>query len=167
MNAFFKRLFSRDDNDIGQPVPIIDQPSTEVNPKRAQLAAESILENEALAADLDDEAGKILLDWGVTLAQQIATEAMEMDEVAAEEAMYQPMRALRKMLRATNNWTMSPDDVGLQKIIEQARVTHGPDYVSPGPDQQAQFMDQVNLWSDNPSEMIRQLRQFIENQTIP
>ena len=132
---------------------------------RIQCAAESLLENEALTADLDDEAAKVLLDWGVALAQQIAAETVEMDDSAADDFMYQPMRALRKMLRRVNKWVLAPDETGVEKIIELARITYGVEYVTPSPEQRALFMEQISQWSDNSLEMIRQLRHFIENQT--
>ena len=44
--------------------------------QRIQRAAESILENEALSADLDDDAAKLLLDWGVKRAEQIAIQTI-------------------------------------------------------------------------------------------
>lgn len=131
---------------------------------RLQRAAESILENEALTADLDDEAAQVLLDWGVTLAQRITSETIELDQAAAEEATYQPMRALRKMLRQINHWANNPEISGLEKIIEQAAITYGAGYAASGSDLQAQFSDQIRTGALNPAENIRQLRAFIENQ---
>lgn len=163
MNAFFKKIFNRDDRGASEPMIEIALPKPEVNQERIQRAAESILGNERLTADLDDETAKELLDWGVALAQQIASDTAAMDDTAAEEAMYQPMRALRKMVRAINQWTLEPNEIGLKKIIGQARAIYGPDYIVPGPDQCAQFTNQVIVWSDHPLEMIRQLRQFIED----
>ena len=130
---------------------------------RLQRAAESILENEALTAELDDEAAQVLLDWGVSLAQRIASETIELDEAAAEEATYQPMRALRKMLRKINNWAGDPDHSGLEEILEQAAITYGP----PGTEILAQFGNQVHITTQNPAENIRQLRAFIDNQAQP
>jgi hypothetical protein len=167
MTAFLKKLFRREDNGTSEPQPEINHPSINANQERIQRAAESILENEALTADLDDAAAKVLLDWGVTRARQIAAETIGMDDVAAEEVMYQPMRALRKMLRAINQWVMVSDETGLQKIIEQAEVTYGSEYIAPGSDQSSQFLDQIDQWSDNLPEMIRQLRNFVENQPTP
>jgi hypothetical protein len=88
--------------------------------KRIQRAAESILENEALTADLDDDAAKALLDWGVACAEKIASDTAELNDEEAEEAMYQPMRALRKMLRAANKWVANPQSENLERITEQA-----------------------------------------------
>ena len=134
---------------------------------RLQRAAESILENEALTAELDDEAAQVLLDWGVSLAQRIASETIELDEAGAEEATYQPMRALRKMLRKINNWAGEPDHSGLEEILEQAAITYGAGYAPPGTEILAQFGNQVHITTQNPAENIRQLRAFIDNQAQP
>ena len=134
---------------------------------RLQRAAESILENEALTAELDDEAAQVLLDWGVAVAQRITSETIELDEVTAEEATYQPMRALRKMLRQINQWAANPEIFGLEKIIEQAVIAYGAGYAAPGSDLQAQFSDQIRTAAQNPAENIRQLRTLIENQILP
>jgi len=163
MNAFFKKIFDRDENGASEPKIEIALPKPEANQERIQRAVESILGNETLTADLDDEAARELLDWGVTLAQQIASDTAGMDDAAAEEAMYQPMRALRKMVRAINQWTLEPNEIRLKKIIEQASVIYGADYVAPSLEQSAQFNGQANAWCDDPPEMIRRLRQFIEN----
>ena len=131
---------------------------------RLQRAAESILDNEALSADLDDEAANVLLDWGVALAQQIASETIELDDATAEEMIYQPMRALRKMLRAVNQLALAPNEEGLTKIISQAESVYGIAYVLPDEDQHAQWMQQIYLLGDNPTKIICELRDLIEGQ---
>jgi hypothetical protein len=40
--------------------------------QRIERAAESILENERLTADLDDAAAQVLIDWGLACAELIA-----------------------------------------------------------------------------------------------
>ncbi len=107
---------------------------------RIQRAAESILENETLTADLDDETARVLLDWGVERAQAIASETLEMDETQAEESMYQPMRALRKMLRTVNQWVIDPQEGSLEKILGQATIVYGS---IPDVEQQAIFLAQI------------------------
>ena len=132
-------------------------------PERLQRAAESILENEALTADLDDAAGQVLMDWGIDQAQRIVAPTLEMDEAAVEEATYQPMRALRKMLRQVNKWAAMPDFLGLEKILEEAATTYGAGYVAPDAEARTQFIDQITSGVQNPAENIENLRRFIEN----
>lgn len=124
--------------------------------QRFQRAAESILENETLTADLDDEAAKVLLDWGVAQAQSIASETIEMDASQAEEAMYRPMRALRKMLRAANKWVIDPKENNLGRIGKQAEIVYGS---SPNEEQQAAFAAQI---PEGATGRLIELRNFIE-----
>ena len=126
---------------------------------RIQRAAESILVNEALSADLDDDAAKILLDWGLTRTQQIVGQTIEMDQFQAEEAIYLPMRALRKMLRNANKWAMDPGENYLEKIFEQASVVYGLGFVQPNDAQQSAFTNQI---PSAPSERLIILQKFVE-----
>lgn len=165
MIGFFRKLLNTPEQDSKKPsVPVEGKDQMIAIQARMQRATESILENEALTADLDDEAAQVLLDWGVTLTQRIVSETLELDEAAAEEATYQPMRALRKMLRKINNWAGDPDHSGLEEILEQAAITYGAGYAPPGSEILAQFGNQVHITTQNPAENIRQLRTFIDNQ---
>ena len=69
--------------------------------KRIRMAAESLLENEALREGLDDEAGSALMDWGIACSTHIVngTAALE-DDDEADEALSPRMRALSRMLAA-------------------------------------------------------------------
>lgn len=107
---------------------------------RIQRAAESLLENEALTGELNDEAARLLLDWGIDRARAITETTVDMDEILAEETMYQPMRALRKMLRSVNKWVNDPQERELGKIIQQASIVYGR---SPDEDAQEKFLSQV------------------------
>ena len=132
---------------------------------RLRRAAESILENEALTANLDDDAAAVLLDWGVTLAKRIAASAAGLDDAAFEEATYPRMRALRKMLRYINRWAPAPDSRGLEKIITQAETTYGPGYAAPGAGAREQFLAQINTGGRTPVRAITQLRRLLEVNT--
>jgi hypothetical protein len=167
MTGFFRRFFKTQNQDLQESsTPVEGEDQMTVIQARLQRVTESILENEALTANLDDEAAKVLLDWGVTLAQQIISETMELDEANAEEITYQPLRALRKMLRQINNWAAAPEISGLEKIIEQAGITYGARHLAPGVELQTHFMDQISAGLQNPAENIRQLRRLLENQTF-
>ncbi|MEW6406151.1 MAG: hypothetical protein AB1649_30570, partial [Chloroflexota bacterium] len=117
--------------------------------ERIDKAAESILENEDLTADLDDAAAQALLDWGIACAKRIAQNTLGLDDMEAEEAMYQPMRATRRLMRAVNNWASRHEILGdrgraeeLEKIIEQAGAIYGGEYAPPASDQQSAFLAQ-------------------------
>lgn len=127
--------------------------------QRTQRAAESILENEALTADLDDTAADVLLNWGITRAKQIAGQTIAMDAVQAEEALYLPLRALRKMLRAANQWARDPQERNLGRFLKQAAIVYETEV------QGWQVEGQNALTTQTPStplERLRVLQQFVE-----
>jgi len=103
---------------------------------RIDKAAESILENEKLTADLVDDAAQVLLDWGISCAKQIAQDTLGLDDIKTEEAMYQPMRATRRLMRTVNKWASRHAILGVEghaemlaKIISQAGIIYGNDYL--------------------------------------
>lgn len=138
--------------------------------KRNARAAESILENERLTADLNDDAASVLLKWGLACAENIVQDTSGMNDLQAEEVMYRPMRALRRMMRAVNKWvnrydTYSAEDhaESLERIITQARLIYGEDYTPPDDDQQREFQMRLDELRANIPNMITQLRTFVEN----
>jgi hypothetical protein len=100
--------------------------------KRIRMAAESILENEALRAGIDDSSASALLDWGVTCAKSITGETIDLeDDEEASEASYTRMRALREMLDIAKSLsTTKPDNTQkvslLADLYEKARLVYGP-----------------------------------------
>ena len=139
---------------------------------RIQRAVESILENEKLTADLDDEAAQVLLDWGTSCAEKTAQGSLGQNDEQAEETMYQPMRATRRLMRTVNKWISRYDMLGdeghaesLQKIIEQAGVIYGGSYIPPNSTQQSAFLlESQELMNDIPG-MITNIRDLVENDT--
>ena len=111
--------------------------------QRIQRAVESILDNEALTAGLDDQAARVLLDWGVERTQKIVAQTVEMDDAQAEQATYQPMRALRKMLRSANKWAIGPGEKNLIKVLDQAPIVYGSRYRQPGDQEVSDFMAHI------------------------
>jgi hypothetical protein len=156
MQNFFKRIFNfRKSNDI-EIVAIGGEMSTVQ--ERIQRAAESIIENEALTADLDDEAAKLLLDWGITCAREIAGKTADLDDDAAEEAMYRPMRALRKMLRTAGKWANDPQERTLARIMKQAEIIYGS---CPTEEQQAALLAVI---PQDTTAKIQVMRNFVEGE---
>jgi hypothetical protein len=106
--------------------------------ERISRAAESILENESLTADLDDSAAKELLAWAVACAERIAASTVGLNQAAAEEAMYRRMRATRRLMRAVNRWLprrrgmdQEGNQAALEEVIELAAVIYGGDFSPP------------------------------------
>ena len=134
--------------------------------KRIKMAAESILENEALREGLDDEAASALLDWGMARAKEItATTADVEDDDEAQEAVYPRMRALRQILGDVVSLCAENADPAqrsglLQEIAEQAPLVYGPAAAI-----EAGKWANLPLAPGNPAQMIANVRAFIENNT--
>ncbi len=138
--------------------------------ERSDKAVESILENEKLTADLTDDAAEVLLDWGIACARTIVQGTLGLDEMEAEEAMYGPMRATRRLMRTVNRWLSRYEILGedghaeaLQKIITQAGVIYGRDYIPPTSAQQSAFLAEVKALTADVPRLILQLRGFVEH----
>lgn len=133
--------------------------------KRIRMAAESILENEALREGLNDDAAAVLIDWGVARAKQIAEETTNLeDDEEANEAAYPRMRGLRKILSAAaglcaENLEPARQAELLQQIADQVPLVY---------DTTTTF-DEANNWTNvpitklgNPVQIITHLRTSIE-----
>jgi hypothetical protein len=99
--------------------------------KRAARAAESILENESLTADLDDTAAKVLLDWGIACAELVAKETAGLDDQEAEQVIDSKLRAVRHLMRRVSKWAANQQDMEAQagselldEIIERAAAIY-------------------------------------------
>jgi hypothetical protein len=106
---------------------------------RIRMAAESILENEALRDGLyDEQAASELLNWGISWAEYLALQTAHIaDDLEAEDEMYPRMRALRKVLVAVKDLAIAEelplDDLqnGLQAVFTHAQVLNGSSWQPP------------------------------------
>jgi len=133
---------------------------------RIHRAAESILENERLTADLDDAAAKELLDWGIACVKGVAQSTVGLNEVEAQEAMSPRLRATRRLMRLVNRWIARRPDIDaegsatyLTKIIDQAAIIYGEDLV-PSHQRRDAFLSQSLV--ESPAQIIVDLRRLIE-----
>jgi hypothetical protein len=138
--------------------------------QRADRAAESILENERLTADLDDAAAQVLLDWGVTCARMIARDTTGLDEVAAERAMSPRLRAIRRLMRQVNLWVIRGQVMDAQgrsdllhRMVGRAAVIYGPDFTPPNERQREMFLMRYLEFADDHPLVVANLRQLVEN----
>jgi len=155
--GFLTRIFKRG--------PTVDELA-----QRATRAAESILENESLTADLDDVAANVLIEWGVACAKMIVQSTASLDSAQAEEAMAPRLRAIRQLMRAVNNWTANQrgmdaeaNAASLARIIEQAAIMYGENFTPPAQDQRDAFLKQQLESSGTPQQWIANLRGLLEN----
>jgi len=132
--------------------------------KRIKMAAESILENEALRQGLNDEAASALLDWGTARAKEItATTTNVEDDDEAQEAVYPRMRALYQILGDVVSLCAENADPAqrtglLQEIAAQVPLVYGPAAAI-----EAGKWANLPLAPGNPAQMIVHVRAFIEN----
>lgn len=138
--------------------------------QRTRQAVESLLENETLTADLDDEAADALLQWGIDCATRIVQDTavvgdtLSADESAVEEATYPRMRALRRMLREINEWASggnASDPAALLQIVTRASIVYERD-LSVVTAQIGRLVLELTAMSDQPARQIAQLRQLLE-----
>ncbi len=114
----------------------------------------------------------MLLDWGITCAKKIAQGTLGLDDMEAENVMYQPMRATRRLMSSINRWVSRYEILGdeghvdfLKKIIEQAGVIYGNEYIPPSANQQQTLLAAIpELVGDTPK-LIAKLRSDIERDT--
>jgi hypothetical protein len=109
---------------------------------RVSKVAESFLENEALTSNLDDEAADLFLNWAIAKGEMIARSTIELDDILAEEAMYPRLKALRRIARYIGQCVIGSGDPGelVDKIIEQARLLYGEEFVEPDPVEKEKFV---------------------------
>ena len=132
--------------------------------KRIKMAAESILENEALRAGLNDEAASALLDWGMARAKQITAETANVeDDDEAQEAVYPRMSALYQILGDVVSLCAENADPAqrsglLQEIAEQAPLVYGPAAAI----QAGNWANLPIAQAGNAAQIINQVRALIE-----
>jgi hypothetical protein len=137
--------------------------------RRTNLAAEGILGNQRLTANLDDSAASELLDWGVACAEEIAQGTAGLDDQEAEEVMYPRLRATRRLMREVNRWVAEQKDMdtvgsaeSLDRIVEEAVIAYGQDLMPAAAGERALFLQRSLQHSDDPRQAIADLRAFVE-----
>jgi phosphohistidine phosphatase len=138
--------------------------------QREQRAVESILDDERLTADLDDAAAQALLDWGMASARRIARTTSAADSATADEAMYQRLRATRKLMRWVNQWVASSQSAtsvqeadALSEILDRASCVYGVHDIPLDQAQQDHFHRLEAECVDEPARLIIRLREFVES----
>lgn len=67
--------------------------------ERVRQAADNILGDESLGADLVDEQAQVLLDWGLNLAERVVRSTQALDEGQASAVIDEGLYALRRTMR--------------------------------------------------------------------
>ncbi len=106
--------------------------------KRIRMAAESILENEALREGAPEEVAHLLIHWGVIQAENLARQTVDIeDEEEADQAIYPRMKALRQVmlvlkdLAVTSAWSEETLAQALTTATHHARTLYGETWQPP------------------------------------
>ena len=151
-------------------VPATAQPEVRLDPaQRVQRAVESILENEAVSQELDDDAAGTLLRWGTTWAQDLVQSTLDLDEEMARDAIAPRLRAVRRMMRAVSRWAANQegmDEAGrseaLQKILDQAVQARGGMVRVIDEAQRAEWAARLADFSEQPMQAVAELQKLID-----
>jgi hypothetical protein len=133
--------------------------------RRKQRAVERILESASLTADLDDDAAKVLLDWGIACAEQIALSTTSFFDDQGNETMDARLRDLRRLMREVNRWVpwrQPMDAEQLAKLLSYAQAIYA-GFEPPDHARQQAFL--ASSIAGSPPETIARLRTFIEGQS--
>ena len=138
--------------------------------ERIQIAIESILENESLTADLDDDTANELIEWGTECAEKIVKSSVLTHKDDLDEIIDKRLKVVRNMMRQINLWIANrqfiDDDKNekmLNSIIEQIKKIYNKDINLPTKSQQKHFLKQSLQLSDDPVKMVLRLRMLIED----
>jgi hypothetical protein len=136
--------------------------------RRANLAAASLMQNEALLEGLETEAASTLLSWGSECAKKIVYEIGDPEDSIPEEAASSRLRAVREMMRQIRvlltNYTaldQAACSALFDTIITQIAAAYGPAFVAPDPTWRAMF---INVPISDPRRWVESLRFWIESQ---
>ncbi len=145
------------------------EPSADELAERAKRAAESILENESLTADLDDQAAKVLLDWGTICARTIAASTAGLSVAQGQEAMDLRLRAVRQFMRSINGWATEQSGLDaegraarLAEVLDQVAVAYGTGFARPTQEQRDTFLLRQGGHASAPQQWIAELRALVE-----
>jgi len=135
---------------------------------RIRMAAESILENEALRDGLyDEQAASELLNLGIAWAEYLALQTAHItDDLEAEDEMYPRMKALRKLLVAVKDlaiaedWPLDALQQELQTTFTHAQVLNGESWQAP---QEIDDETWLVLQKGNSLERINSLRRLLSS----
>jgi hypothetical protein len=144
---------------------------------RERQAMESILDNEALTANLDDAAAQVLLDWGTAYARQAAQQPPDRGD--ADALLEEKLQATHRLMRAVNQRfdpailaqaetdqqaRTQADQRLLQQVFEQASIIWESQLAIPTDEQLMEFAQAELAQSDTPQTLIKTLRRFVEQQ---
>lgn len=138
--------------------------------RREEQAADQILTNEAMTADLDDEAADALLAWAMSAVHSAVARTAGLDETEAEQVMDEALPAVRRLMRAVRGLALQPGtlDEGqrqayLSQMTQQASLVYGPSQAPPVERVAARVLQPPSR-EQEPAAVIASLRSLVEGQ---
>src|SRR5215211_3598033 len=108
---------------------------------RVQKIVEELSGNEALMEMLDTDAATEMLNWGTSLATLLVKRTEDMDNIAADLAIFPRLKAMRQSMRSVGNWAagmyVDPES-RLQlrdKLLQYFRLIFGEEANLPAPEE--------------------------------
>jgi hypothetical protein len=148
------------------PAPPESHPTPDLTSRRRR-AAETILQNERLTEGLDDATAQDLLDWGLALADRAVQSTAALDDTAATQELELRLQAVQRLMRRLRYWLANGADIDDQRaaellsdIIQQTTLIYD-DYVPPDTAQRAQFLGAWHSYSQQPRELIAELKDML------
>lgn len=146
-----------------------DPPREDAVQRRQRRAADRILENENLTADLEDDIADPLINWGVAWASQAAGDTAGLDDEQAEDTLLAQNRAVRQVIRQVGQLASEAQDLDeesaratLAQISAQAAILR-PGSEPPDSEQEAEFLRQLPELKKEPARMVRALRSLYDH----
>ncbi len=144
-----------------RPEPSPTTGMDEKTARRARLAIDSLLDNESLTSDLEDDPARMLVDMGADWMRRLAQSTAALDDQEAEQRLSGSFDAARQTLRSISEWAVSSssDSSLSQTILDQTlRLLPG---VTISPQQRQMLLDQLNQ-AATPVEKIAALRNLLK-----
>ena len=134
---------------------------------REERAIESLFEDEALTAGLDDAAAKELINWAIDCVRRVFQKATGLRESVAEKMITDKLSAIRRLMRFISRWAVKRsgmDAVAITnwttQVFQLLALIYSGEVILPTIEQGNEFVTQ-NLKS-SPKDMIHNLRGMVE-----
>ncbi len=136
---------------------------------RVQRVIGEMLGNEALLEMLETDAAAEMLSWGTAMATSLVKTTNDLDDLAANLAIMQRLKAVRQSMRSIGNWAVGkyidPEDrVELRdKMLERFRVIFGENARLPSIEKLDQLLNRVDDKNNTPYQLVLKLKQLLED----
>ncbi|MGZ9222542.1 MAG: hypothetical protein ACXW4Q_10570 [Anaerolineales bacterium] len=135
---------------------------------RVQRVVEEMTGNEALLEMLETDAAIEMLNWGIATARALVSKTKELDDFAADLAIFPRLKAIRQSMRSIGNWaagkyTDPASRIQLRdRLLKHFRTIFGEEKPLPPSERMDEVLNQVDDKSNTPHQLVLKLRQLLE-----